>query len=96
MSVPVAARRHDKPLAGVVNNFSLARLDKGLSTSLVADVDKFAVLYRECLDDLIVFGRKNFAVDYEVGFGLICGENVNGNRHCQRRYRRRFNKVSTR
>ena len=66
MGVPVAARRHYQPFIGVIDNFSLALFDKRFSTRFVADINKFAVLNRERLDDFVVFWRENLAVNDQI------------------------------
>ena len=86
MGVTIAATGHNKPLAGVVDNFCLAFFDKGFGTSLVADVNKFAVLDCERLDNPIVLGGEDFSVNHKVGVSFSCRENFSGNRHCQRRH----------
>ena len=67
MRVTIAARGHYKPFAAVINDFGLIFVDKGLDARFVADINKFSVLNRECLDNFVVaFGSKNFSANNKV------------------------------
>ena len=72
MSMAVTAGRHHKSLAGMVNNFSPALLNKCFGSLPVTHVDVSAVLYGECLCDLTVFRSKDLAIDHKIRAVFSC------------------------
>ena len=65
MCMTVAAGRHHKTLAGMIDNFSLSFFNKCPGSLSVTCIDIPAVLYGKCFHCLIL-GSKYLAIDNEI------------------------------